>query len=201
MSTSSGSNNERWEPNKLVPFDLNNPANTLIGYYKDSREINGRKGPFSVHEIVTVGQDGKLAKVFDVSLGKVLEDCLDKIPLNTFVCIRYTGKARSKSTGNDFNTVEVFQDSNAVPLDQRPDYAAFIHSLNEKPKEQAKPSAPVFAKPVSQGPPAGFNATPPAHQAGSGTFVPPTPANGGAAPFSPSTFPSFPDQGSNQPPY
>lgn len=113
-----GSNNERWAPQKNLNYNANDPGNSIIGYLKDISERPGANGPFSVAEIVTVDPNTRsLAAAFDVAGGKVLDDMLNDIPLGTFICIKFTGKARSKS-GNTYNTWEVFQDKNAIPFSQ-----------------------------------------------------------------------------------
>src|SRR5688572_15421346 len=90
VATSNGTFNQRWEPNKIVPHDQNNQAaNTLMGYYKDCYDRHATKGAFTIHEIVPVNHDGSLGAPLDVSLGKVLESAMEKIALNTLVCIVY----------------------------------------------------------------------------------------------------------------
>lgn len=127
-----GSNNERWAPQKELNYNPQAPGNVIMGYLKDITERPGNNGTFNVAEIATVSTDGKLGAAFDVAGGKVLDDMLDKIALGSFICIKFCGKARSK-TGNTYNTWEVYKDDNAIPFNQ----------LGGHVKQQANQQAPV----------------------------------------------------------
>lgn len=141
------SNNERWSPQKEVNYNPQNPGNIIMGYLKDITERPGNNGPFNVVEIATVNPGTRtLGSVFDVSGGKVLDDMLNKIDLGSFICIKYTGKARSKG-GNTYNTWEVYRDDNAIPFQQlggqAPSSAPVFNNQAPPPPVQ---QAPVFNK-------------------------------------------------------
>ena len=111
---SNGSNNQRWEPNKLQLIQ-GQPLPWMEGYFKDVREISGQKGPFTVTVISTVNPDGSLGQDIDVSGGKALDDKLNEIPLGTYVRIEYQGKVKSRIGGNEYKNWKVWKDVNAVP--------------------------------------------------------------------------------------
>ena len=115
---SGGNDNQRWEPNKSKEaIDTNNPPK-IEGYYLDSNERNGKEGPFTVHEIQTVNEDGSLGDFFDVSLGVGLNKALGKVSLGKFVCVKFNGKKHNPKTGRNFNDADVFVDENAIPYNQ-----------------------------------------------------------------------------------
>jgi len=144
------SDNQRWEPQKLVPFDPNNPANAMIGYLKDRRDINGANGPFTVFQIQTVAPNGEFGPELDVSGGKVLEEALDKIALNSFICIKYLGKVASRAGGKSYNNWDVFEDKSAVPLNVLlGQNAPQASTFQQAPPVQAQ-QAPVFPAPTTQ---------------------------------------------------
>lgn len=115
---SGGSDNKRWEPNKLTTaIDPKNPP-MLEGYYEKINELPGPNGVFTVHTIHTLNEDGSIGEAFDVSLGAVLDDVLGKTPIGSWVCVVYKGKKPSKTPGRSYNDLDLFVDNNAIPYNE-----------------------------------------------------------------------------------
>lgn len=139
----SGSNNPRWEPTKMV-FDKNNPP-SLEGYFKTLREISGPNGIFKVATMTLVNLDGSLGQDVDVSGGAVLDEKLSKIPLGSFIMIKFTGKFPSKTPGRTYNTWDILLDEGAINLNQ------LVPAASVAPVA-AQHAQPVFQQPVNTQP-------------------------------------------------
>ena len=139
-----GSDNPRWEPNK-------NDANPsypkeLEGYFKKFTELPGRNGSFYVAEIQMMNPDGTLGQCVDISGGKVLEDKLKTIALNSWIMIQYLGKVASKG-GNTYNDWKTFVDDGAVPLHQLMGLPAPVQHFQQQ-APVAQQQAPAFGQPA-----------------------------------------------------
>lgn len=151
----SGSDNQRWEPQKNIG---NTQYPTQIeGYFKKFTELPG-KNPgttFHVAEIQMVNPDGSLAACIDVSGGKVLEEKLRVIHLGSFIMIQFKGKVQGKL--NAYNDWATFVDEGAVPLHQLMGVQAptqqqqtFQQPVQAAPQVQQQ--APAFGQPQQAAP-------------------------------------------------
>lgn len=127
-----GSDNQRWEPNK----NENNPnyPKQIEGYFKKTTELPGKNGSFMVAEIQLMNADGTFGACIDVSGGRVLEEKLRAIPLNSFIMIQFKGKVQGKQ--NTYNDWATFVDEGAIPLNQ-------LMGVAPAPQQQVFNQAPV----------------------------------------------------------
>jgi hypothetical protein len=117
----------QWKPQAIEKngFKMSDKKedNFREGYYIENKELPGKDGVFTVHIFQEAGLDNVLGEKFDVVGGKVLGDLLEKIPLGSYVGIRYVGRKLKKaypagqawSQTNSFHMWEVFQDAGAIP--------------------------------------------------------------------------------------
>jgi len=133
----SGSDNQRWEPQKNIG---NTQYPTQIeGYFKKFTELHG-KNPgttFYVAEIQMVNQDGSLGQCIDVSGGKVLEEKLRAISLGNFIMIQFKGKVQGKL--NTYNDWATFIDEGAIPLHQLMGVSAQSQPFQQQNTQVAQP--------------------------------------------------------------
>lgn len=110
-----GSDNKRWEPQKLCATNPQYPA-VIEGYFTNFTEMSGDDGPFMIVEIHYVKPDGSLGDKLDIAGGKGLENTMAKTKMYSMVKIEYKGKLPSKrKAGAYFNAWDVCVDETARP--------------------------------------------------------------------------------------
>jgi hypothetical protein len=155
---SGGSNNKRWQPHKEqgVVYSETNPA-TKEGYYLTKTELTarnpttGKDDPFNVHEVQEVNPDGSLGECWDVTLGIGLDNTLKNIPLGTFICIKFKGKAVNPKTNRTYNATDVFQDKGAIPYNQLVPKETAAPASNATAAVNAGNKNPVNSNPFPEG--------------------------------------------------
>lgn len=96
----SGEFGTRWEIVAVektgMKFTKDSPDNYKEGYYTAVNEMTSKDGPFKIHSIQTVNKDGTLGELFSISGGKVLDDKMAELKLNTFIGVEYMGRQYKK---------------------------------------------------------------------------------------------------------
>lgn len=131
-----------------MQFTKDSPDNYKEGYYVAVNEMTGKDGPFKIHSIQTVNPDKTLGEVFSITAGKVLDDKMAEIKLNSFIGIEYLGRhykkgyeaAKNWSQNNSYHIWFVGQQASA------PDYNK---ACEISAAAGGSPSAPVQSTPVA----------------------------------------------------
>lgn len=176
-----------WDPRAKqennFTFIPGSPNNHIEGYLHSTRQVPNRSGGLStIWCIQVVNSDGTLGEIFDIFGDTVLNDRLQRTPMQAYICLEYKGRQHKKnmsgpwSQTNSYHVWFVGVDGNVMPMAQ----VIATKGVRMPPKAAQAQTAPApqqWQQPGYQPPVPGqqFQAPPPFPHTPAHQFQPPAP--------------------------